>query len=62
LLWSAEGELASALEAHAGYVAGEVLATSFTRGALTTDATEGLHEADVDGGTLRFLLTAENSG
>lgn len=62
LLWSAEGELASALEAHAGYVAGEVLASSFTRGALTTDATEGLHEADVEGGKLLFMLETEKAG
>ena len=50
--WAADGELAKALEEHAAYVAGEVLATSFVRGAVGDAKAE-----DVDGQALSFAVT-----
>lgn len=59
LIWSAEGAIAEALEAHGGYVAAEVLAVSFSRAAL---AGSDAHEVDVDGEKLLFRLEKETVG
>jgi isoleucyl-tRNA synthetase len=62
LRWSADPDLAAALEEHSAYVAEEVLASSFERVELALDATEGLHEADVDGLRFTFVLKVSGGG
>ncbi|MDQ3033157.1 MAG: isoleucine--tRNA ligase [Myxococcota bacterium] len=52
LAWTAEGELAKALEEHAEHVAGEVLATRMSAGA----GKGAQHDADVDGTPLTFWI------
>lgn len=52
VLFEAEGELGRAIEEHSAYVAGEVLATSFARGAGAGEP----ETADVDGSELRFWV------
>ncbi len=47
--WEADGELRAAVEEHAEYIAGEVLATSFSAG-----APDDAWEAEIDGQALRF--------
>ncbi|GAB4210328.1 MAG: isoleucine--tRNA ligase [Sandaracinaceae bacterium] len=57
LSWSADPELAEALEAHSAYVAEEVLASSFEHLAtMSLDAHDGMHEADVEGNRFTFVL------
>ena len=50
LTWEAEGDLAEAIREHAGYIAGETLATSVEGGPLRGER----HDTDVDGAELRF--------
>ena len=48
--WSSDdAELAAAIERHAAYIAGEVLATSFTRG-------DGTQQADINGRVVRYVI------
>ncbi|MBN8615268.1 MAG: isoleucine--tRNA ligase [Deltaproteobacteria bacterium] len=54
--WEAEGDLARALEEHADYIAGEVLASRSARGTPS----EAAHVADVDGAALRFDLVRQS--
>jgi hypothetical protein len=57
LRWSADPELAAALEAHSAYVAEEVLATHFEHlASMSLDAHDGMHEADVEGHRFTFVL------
>jgi isoleucyl-tRNA synthetase len=52
LRWSAEGDLARAIEEHEAWISGEVLATSMARG-----TGEGArHESEVDGAPLAFWV------
>jgi hypothetical protein len=57
LRWSADPELAAALEAHSAYIAEEVLATHFEHlASMSLEARDGMHEADVEGHRFTFAL------
>ncbi len=52
LSWRADGELETALEEHAAYIAGEVLATEMREG----EGQGAKHETDIDGAPLTFWI------
>lgn len=52
VVWSADGEVAQAIERHADYIAGETLATRLDAGEVGADS----HAGDVEGEPLRFAI------
>ncbi len=52
--WDADGDLADAVEQHAGHIARETLATGFRRDAADAG---GEHDTEVDGAPLRLSIT-----
>jgi hypothetical protein len=52
--WNADGELAEAIEEHAGRIASETLASGFTRGGPDTTSD---HDTEIDESPLTLTIT-----
>jgi isoleucyl-tRNA synthetase len=52
--WNADGELADAIEEHAGRIASETLATGFSRGSASASE----HDTEIEGTPLSLSITA----
>jgi len=52
--WNADGDLARAIEEHAGRIAAETLASAFVQGAA---ATSSEHDTEVEGTPLGLTIT-----
>ncbi|MCS6856099.1 MAG: class I tRNA ligase family protein, partial [Sandaracinaceae bacterium] len=62
LVWSAQGELAEAIEAHAPYIGSEALALSVERKEVCSESDGMLHESEVEGTLLRFAIAPIERG